>query len=48
MNRYLVNKEDTKHLRRILVLKKVQWNEKSIEESVKDCNRDKMCNIYYS
>lgn len=32
MNRYLVNKEDTKHLRRILVLKKVQWNEETDEK----------------
>lgn len=32
MNRYLVNKEDTKHLRRIFVLKKVQWNEEADEK----------------
>lgn len=26
----------------------VQWNEKSIEKSTKDCNRDKKSGIYYS
>ena len=32
MNRYLINNEDVKHLRRILVLKKVQWNEETDEK----------------
>ena len=27
MNRYLVSNEDVKHLRRVLVLRKIEWNE---------------------
>ena len=29
MNRYLVKNEDVKHLRRVLVLRKVEWNEEN-------------------